>query len=99
MDIQTLVTITTSALALIGALATALSTVRRGELEALERRVTTLEADLAEERGAHKAERDAHADTRKELAETNKQLAEAYEKLRKCMERRNPPRRDQLHPV
>jgi predicted nucleic acid-binding Zn-ribbon protein len=88
MDPATIVTITTSIISVIAALAAAYSTVRKGQLDALnativalEKRVSDLEADLASERDAHKAtatdlaaERAAHQATRAELTEAHEQL-------------------------
>lgn len=77
MTPETIALIVTSLISLISAMAAAMSAVRRGEFESLQRRVEVLEADLKNEREAHAKERDAHAATRKELAQ-------AYAQLHQC---------------
>jgi hypothetical protein len=78
MDAATITAIATSLFGLIAALAAAFTTVRKSQVESLEKRVEVLEADLHDEREAHAAERDAHSKTRQELAE-------AYARLRQCL--------------
>lgn len=77
MDAQTIGLIVTSSISLISAIAAAMSAVRRSELQSLERRVATLEADLEEERKAH--------------AVTRGKLAEAYAALQAAIAGRPLP--------